>query len=74
MMPNDENFQREASKEDPHGFEKLEELTRGLLSVRKADIRSAGETLPDDDPDVVAGMDRLKKLRQDENVPDVGAR
>ena len=40
-MPDDENFQTEASKEDPAGFQKLEALTKGLLTVAKADMEAA---------------------------------
>lgn len=40
MMPDDENFQREASEEDPGGFEKLEALTKKLLTVTKRDMNA----------------------------------
>lgn len=36
-MPDDDNWEREASKEDPGGFEKLQALTKKLLSVPKAE-------------------------------------
>lgn len=34
-----DNFETEASKEDPDGFAKLEELTRKLLTASKPPIR-----------------------------------
>ena len=46
-MMRDENFEREASQEDPKGFEKLENMVRKLVKVRKSDLESlrAGEDL-----------------------------
>ena len=45
-MPNDENFQREASREDPEGFKKLEDLTRELLKVKKKDLNEKPKSSP----------------------------
>ena len=42
------------------------------ITVTVYDLESAGEDLPDDDPDMVAGMERLRVLReQEDNVPEL---